>query len=260
MPPERLTSARRKPSLLLVEADAALEERLQNLLTLHGLALLTARSGQDTMALLKHERPELILLDAALPDMPVHELVERIRTFDAHTPIVLLGNPHPADAATTGADVQARLPREVSDEALLKQLKRWLSPTPTERRTQWPGTILVVDDEPRLCAILQEFLELHGFTVQTAASGEEALERMEQTPPTVVLLDIQLCGMDGLATLKKIKAMPSNPTVIMMTGLEEEELMERALALGANDYVVKPFDLAYLESSLLSRILLGKSP
>ncbi|OGS21579.1 MAG: hypothetical protein A3J70_10150 [Elusimicrobia bacterium RIFCSPHIGHO2_02_FULL_61_10] len=139
-------------------------------------------------------------------------------------------------------------------------MDRWLNPPHNVRHEHWPGTILVVDDEPRLRTILQEFLQLHGFTVQTAASGEEALERMERTAPTVVLLDVRLLGMDGLSTLKKIKAMPSHPTVIMMTGMEEEDLMTQALAAGANDYIVKPFDLAYLESSLVSRILLGKAP
>jgi DNA-binding response OmpR family regulator len=123
-----------------------------------------------------------------------------------------------------------------------------------------PGTVLVVDDEPTLLAILQEFLQLHGFTVVTAASGEEAIQQVERQSPAVALLDFQLSGMDGLVTLRKLKSLRPDLVVIMMTGLDEEQLMADALKLGAHDYIMKPFDLEYLESTLLTKVLLGKTP
>ena len=67
-------------------------------------------------------------------------------------------------------------------------------------------------------------------------------------------------GMDGLTALQQIKRLRPATTVIMVTGLEEEQLMNRALALGAYDYILKPFNLEYLETTLLSKVLIGRAP
>lgn len=227
--------------ILLVEADLACRERLYDLLTRHGCSVIAVHSGERAMGVLKHERPSVIVADAALSDTTGVDLVDRIRSFDANLPIILLG------------------PNDVSDHALLQEVDRWLNAPEPARTERWPGSILVVDDEPKLRRILEEFLQLHGFTVMTATSGEDALEKLQRWLPTVVLLDIKMPGMDGLIVLKKIKALRPGVVVIMMTGLEEEQLLGQALALGAHDYLMKPFDLAYLESTLLSRILLGKA-
>jgi two-component system C4-dicarboxylate transport response regulator DctD len=72
-----------------------------------------------------------------------------------------------------------------------------------------------------------------------------------------VLLDVGMDRMDGLVTLKKIKAMPVPTTVIMVTGNSEAETMKQAMALGAQDYINKPFSPAYLESVLLSKLYTG---
>jgi CheY-like chemotaxis protein len=95
--------------------------------------------------------------------------------------------------------------------------------------------------------------------VTTVGSGEEALKSLERLSPTVVLLDIKMPGMDGLVTLKKIKTLRPNTTVIMITGLHEEGTIDQALALGALDYITKPFSREYLETTLLSKILLGQT-
>lgn len=243
--------------LLLVEEDLTLRERLYDLLTRRGFSVLTVHSGKRALDILKHERPALIVADTTLPDMASGTLVEQIRGFDAQVPIVLLASGH---AAPAPSEAQAVISKDVTDEVLLRELSRWLNHATPPRNMRWPGTVLVVDDEPKLRVILQEFLQLHGFTVVTAASGEEAIQQVEQHAPAVVLLDFQLTGMDGLVTLKKLKLLRPSLVVIMMTGLDEEQLMADALEHGAHDYVMKPFDLEYLESTLLTKVLLGKTP
>jgi len=141
-------------------------------------------------------------------------------------------------------------------EDWMAEVDRWLTPPPAIPK-RLPCSVLVVDDEPKLRAMLKRFLELHNFIVSTAASGEEALDMLAQRTPMFVLLDVGMDGMDGLVTLKKIKALPVPTTVIMVTGNAEEATVREALALGARDYIQKPFNPAYLESVLLSKLYTG---
>ena len=247
--------------IVLVESDRASRQRLSSVLRRRGFLVIAVRSNRRAIIVLKHERPSVVLAD---PDASNHDddLIERIRSSDAKLPIILLHrNGDTTARAYPAGEVQASLSTDVSEDRLVQEVERWLNaPPPRARGERWPGSILVADDEPKLRQILEEFLHLHGFTVLTAASGHEALERFLSHAPTVVLLDIRMPGMDGIETLRQMKAAQPDAVVIMMTGLEEEGLMTQALALGAYDYVIKPFDWTYLESTLLSRIILGPGP
>lgn len=252
--------SRDKRSILVVEEDVAARERLYDVLTRHGWAVTAAHSVPCALDVLKHEYPSVILADSRLSEMSGWDFAVQIRQFDTHLPIILLGNGQPSASGQTGAEVQAWLPAEVADDALLHELDRWFDSPHPAVQPRWPGTVVVVDDEPKVRSALQEFLERHGFKVSALASGEEALELVDRLRPSVVLLDIKLAGMDGVLTLKKIKAARPDTIVIMMTGLEEEQTMVQAFALGAYDYITKPFNLDYLETVLLSKILTGHTP
>lgn len=114
---------------------------------------------------------------------------------------------------------------------------------------------MVVDDDPKICTLLEKFLTKKDFTVITATSGEKALEKVKKEIPLVVLLDIKMPGMDGITALKKIKEINEHMAVIMITGVKDESIAKEAMELGAYDYITKPFDLNYLEMSLLTKIL-----
>ena len=252
----------RSCQILLIEHHSARREQLTKLLSRHGLSVVAVPSGDQALEALKHDRPSIILLDMKLADTNGWELTHRLRAFDRKLPILLLGttSQRPSGASAT-TDIQAIVPEDTEPSALLQEVDRWLHPaTPTSRATRWPGLILIVDDEPELRHLLQDFLELHGFRVAQAASGSEAVERFKQLSPAVVFLDIKMPGMDGLTTLRQLKAIQPNVTAVMLTGVEEEEAMEEALALGAEDYILKPFNFEYLETILLSKILLGRTP
>lgn len=248
--------------VLLVEKGSSRREQLTSVLTRHGLSVLSVASNEGALETLKHHRPALILANAQQAQMSGWELVQRIRAFDGTLPILLLGTTaqRPSGASAT-TDIQAIVPDDTQPSALLQEVDRWLhAATPPSRATRWPGLILIVDDEPELRNLLQDFLESHGFRVAQAASGSEAVERFKQLSPAVVFLDIKMPGMDGLTTLRQLKAIQPNVTAVMLTGVEEEEAMEEALALGAEDYILKPFNFEYLETILLSKILLGPTP
>ena len=110
------------------------------------------------------------------------------------------------------------------------------------------ATVLVVDDEIHMRRLAARILELAGYTVLEAASGNEAMRIIEETPPDVVTCDISMPGMSGFELLAAIKALPSaaNIPVIMLTALGQNKDISRATALGAAAYISKPFSSAKL--------------
>ncbi len=103
--------------------------------------------------------------------------------------------------------------------------------------------ILVVDDEHLIRWSLEQSLKKQGYDVSTAASGEEALRQVQEDAPELMLLDIQLPGMDGLEVLEKVKEANSDILVVMVTALGVLETAVKAMRLGAYDYINKPFNL-----------------
>jgi two-component system, NtrC family, response regulator AtoC len=114
--------------------------------------------------------------------------------------------------------------------------------------------VLVVDDEPDVLDLLDEFLTGKGYEVSTAQGGSEALRKAKAERPHAILLDIRMPDMSGLEVLRRVRAADREVGVIMITAVNEEETGREALKLGAFDYLVKPLDLAYLERSLWHKI------
>ena len=117
---------------------------------------------------------------------------------------------------------------------------------------------LVVDDEPEFRAVLVEYLQGKGFEARGADSGVEALRQIPDFRPHVVLLDIVMPGMTGMETLRRIKALPQETCVVMVSGIEDMETARQALALGAADYVTKPVDFQYLDSVLQVHLFMSQ--
>jgi len=109
--------------------------------------------------------------------------------------------------------------------------------------------ILAVDDEPRMTRFIRMNLELEGYRVSEAINGMEALEKVRNELPDLVLLDVQMPDMDGFETLEHIREVSTVP-VIMVTVKGEEEDKVRGLELGADDYVTKPFSPRELTSRI----------
>ena len=108
-----------------------------------------------------------------------------------------------------------------------------------------PRTILVVDDEPQIHRFLRPTLIAAGFAVESALTGAEALKTFAATSPELVLLDLGLPDMDGVAVLEAIRAIAAVPIVIL-SARDEEAAKVAALDAGADDYVNKPFSVPEL--------------
>lgn len=109
--------------------------------------------------------------------------------------------------------------------------------------------ILVVDDEARMRRFVRMNLELEGYRVSEAADGLEALDKVREELPALVVLDVAMPRMDGFESLQYIRQISDVP-VIMLTVKAEEEDRVRGLDLGADDYVTKPFSPRELASRI----------
>jgi two-component system, OmpR family, KDP operon response regulator KdpE len=124
------------------------------------------------------------------------------------------------------------------------------------------GRILVVDDEPQIRRIMRTTLTGAGYEVDDAKTGEEGLEKVRSFRPDLVLLDINMPGMGGLAACREIRS-DANIAIIMLTVRDTEKDKVEALDVGADDFVVKPFNTPELLARIraaLRRVPVPRNP
>lgn len=110
--------------------------------------------------------------------------------------------------------------------------------------------ILVVDDEPNIRDVLTTVLEFHGFEVATAATGAEAVARAEADAPALIVLDVMLPDMDGLAVCRDLRARGHRFGIVFLTARDSRSDLVSGLTYGGDDYITKPFAL----DELLARV------
>ncbi len=107
-------------------------------------------------------------------------------------------------------------------------------------------TVLIVDDDEAVRTILTQALHMRGLRVLTAVDGVEALKAVEDHLLDLIILDLLMPNRDGLTVLRDLREMPSAPPIIFMTGNASPQVQEEALALGADRFLLKPFELRQL--------------
>lgn len=114
-----------------------------------------------------------------------------------------------------------------------------------QERVARSDTILVIDDDPTLLALVAEYLIKAGYCTITAASGEEGLRAFDQRQPDLVILDVMMPGVNGWEICKQLRGKSATP-IILLTAKGEEIDKLRGFHLGVDDYVTKPFSFAEL--------------
>src|SRR5437667_8828044 len=109
--------------------------------------------------------------------------------------------------------------------------------------------ILLVDDEPGMLRYIRTLLEVDEYKVETASTGEEAVERLQKgMEPELVLLDVLMPGIDGLQTLEQLRQIQPGVKVVMLSCVNDTRKVVHAMKLGALDYLTKPFQKAELDA------------
>ena len=119
-----------------------------------------------------------------------------------------------------------------------------------------PSKVLVVDDDPEIVTFLSTLLELEGIESSVATSAAAALEQLQQGPPDLVLLDIAMPDRDGIDLCKELKSDPrtAEVPVFVVSARPGKDVVERALAAGAEEFIRKPFENAELISRIRGRL------
>lgn len=112
--------------------------------------------------------------------------------------------------------------------------------------------LMIVDNEEDICHFVKGFFGVRGLEVTCAFDGQEALSIIEAINPDLILMDIRMPNLDGIATLAKIKETRPQQKVIMVTCVDDLERMDEAKKLGALGYITKPLVLDELEKKVLS--------
>ena len=119
------------------------------------------------------------------------------------------------------------------------------------------GRLLLVDDDPGVLDLLNEYFAGQGYDVEVATSGEVALSAVRAKRPDLVILDIRMPGIDGVEVLRRLRRQDATLPVIMVTANEDVTLARETLNIGAFDYVAKPFDFTHLEQVVTAGLLHG---
>jgi two-component system response regulator (stage 0 sporulation protein F) len=110
--------------------------------------------------------------------------------------------------------------------------------------------IMIVDDQKGVRRLLEELFKREGWEVYAASDGKEAIEKVSQFQPSVLLIDMKMPNMNGLEASQIILEKHQEVAIIMMTAYGEMEIVKRALASGVRKCITKPFDILYLRDEV----------
>ena len=215
--------------------------------------------GPTALEQFKRAKYDVVILDHQMPGMDGMELASRLHQLDPKTPLVMqtsLGGP-PEDAAKVLA---ASLTKPVKSSTLFDALAGAIlgrrDGGPVQRADSEqplaPMRILVVEDNPVNTKLALRMLERLGQRADVAGNGAEAIEALERQPYDVVLMDIQMPVMDGLAATRAIRERwgQKGPRIIGLSAHALASERENALSAGMHDYLVKPLEMRRLEGAL----------
>lgn len=256
------------PSILCVDDDIDVLELLKEYFTEQGFVVLTATNGVEAFLQVKRWQPKAVILDLFMPRLGGIGALGRIKALNPDVVVILVSGMGNALELVTeaGLSVAGAFTKPLNLVQLSDTLARSgvVAPAalvaaagdPAQATRPVRARVLVVDDELEFRKVLAEYLEDRGFDVIEAQDGEEALLRVPDFHPHIVLMDVMMAGMGGVEALKRIKTAAPETCVIMVTAVEDIDSARGALALGASDYVTKPFSFQYLDSVLEVHMLM----
>ncbi|WP_017257420.1 response regulator [Pedobacter arcticus] len=255
-------------NILLVEDHQVQSDALAEMFRSRNINVQQAFTGAETLALLKQQPFDCLILDLHLPDVSGIDLLEQIKENEdyKHLPVII-NTAMELDQEKTNrllkySDATVMKSTKSSDRILdevnlfLHQVK--LQEGKQKTKTNHVNTeslkdkiILLVDDDMRNIFALSAVLDGYGFKVEIANDGEEALVKIEEMEKLdLVLMDIMMPKMDGYETMKAIRQNPkwSKLPIIALTAKAMKEDRDLCITAGANDYITKPVDVDKLLS------------
>jgi|GEM_PF-463329 len=243
--------------ILVVDDDQSVHRLIRTHLGSSGYIVEVAADGESGLRKAKEFHPRLVILDLLLPGMDGFQVCRRLREDPDLAGIrilmltaVYLSEEDKVKGFRVGADEFLVKPDVIMSKPIhLKELRKTVDAIFEEKsegatEASLHDRILVVDDDERNLRLMKMRLMSEGFEVKEASSGQAALDLLEPFSPHLVLLDIKMPLMSGLDVLKELRTRSYDIPVVMMTAYGSESVAVEAFELGADDYLIKPFDSA----------------
>ncbi len=227
--------------ILVVDDEPEIREIIRFYLEEDGYEVLEAECGKDAIKLAKDLLPDLITLDIMMPEMDGFQ-VGRVLKDDPRTksiPIIILSVLEDRHDYRLG--IAGYISKPFNKEELLRSVRALLGRVKKEGEA---NIILVVDDEPDIVDIIKFYLEEKGCRVTGAYDGLEAMVKVREVKPSLIILDIKMPGIDGYEVIRRLKRDENfnSIPIIVLTGIKiSKKDRELGLKLGATKYLTKPF-------------------
>lgn len=240
--------------ILVVDDEADSRTLLQHLLEEFGCTVFTAEDGIEGIDEARKHRPDLITVDLMMPRMSGWEMLKVLRD-DAHlreTPTVVVSIIPEKGSSQTLGDVDV-VSKPVDRDELIRTLRRHLAKS--------AGRVLIVDDNADTRAILQRYLRDAGLSVFTANHGEAAIEFLRRSRVDLILLDLLMPGIDGFATLERIRSggTSRNTPVYVLTAKELTPEEKEKIAQSTEGVILKDGDVEKRLGEVFERYFGAKS-
>ena len=245
-----------KMALVIEDSDIAAEQICRYLYEL-GIKcqILPAPESFDPKAV-SSLQPDIIILDILLPHISGWQILKELKQHPATQTIpvivvTVVNEPEKGLALGAAGYLQKPISRSALAQVLQKTQKSRRSPISKQPRTQTGqkgGLILLAEDNPSNAETILDFLEMSGYRTSWAKNGLEAVESAKQTPPDLILMDMQMPEMDGLEAMQRIRSDASLASIpiIALTALAMPGDRERFINAGADEYLCKPVGLKKL--------------
>ena len=238
-------------NILLIDDDPKAVELLAMALEPEGFHVLRAYNGETGVAMAETEQPDLIILDLLMPGMNGFEVLDHLAQSPVtrRLPILIFTVKQltiEEKQRLQGRIAQLAQKTTVSQKDVATMVKDTLRRTLGERDIAMPGElILIVEDNPRNLKLIRDVLQFQGYATLEAATGEAGVSLALERQPALILMDVQLPGMDGSTAMKALKADMSTRhiPIIALTALTMKGDAERLLAEGFDGYIAKPITI-----------------
>lgn len=234
--------------ILIVHHEPKARRALRSRVEAAGHSVAEAGDATGAWSVFQRDRPGLIFLCPDLPGAAGPALFDRIRDAATDAVVLLFAE----DEGTHAFGVRTLRAEEAARAAAALETLDAAGRAPF---LAVKPRVLIVDDEPNVRASVERFLTIRGYETSAAADGAAGLAALAIRPPDLVLLDVDMPGIDGPRMLACLETLGRPVEVLMLTGDSRFPTMERCRDFGAVDYLLKPFELAYLDFTVYSRVI-----
>ncbi len=253
-----------RASILVVDEDTKLLDRIVGFLAKSGYEVLKADTGKDALHLLSKQQPNIILASTTLTDLTGIHFYKAVReAIGDHPEFLFLASQECLNDPTIRQTMtlEGFLTKPFSIQTLLATVEAHLQSAQNTNATRQDDEIqkvslLIVEDDVAMLIALRDILESAGYQVSTAMNGKEALNRFGEMNPALILSDISMPIMDGIELFETVRKLPGGKAVpfIFLTARGTRQDVFAGMSLGADDYITKPVTSQELISAVKARL------